>query len=496
MTIINLVIIIAIISAVVTGIHYASRNKISSFFITYLQYFTGILFLFSGWVKAVDPLGTAFKLQDYFAEFYTTFDGTALGFIAPIFPFLSQYATAFSIFMIIFEIVLGIMLILGDRPKLTSWLFFLLVLFFTMLTGFTYLTGYVPSDQNFFNFSAWGPYKVSNMRVTDCGCFGDFIVLEPKISFFKDVFLLIPALYFLFKSHLMHQWFNQSKRNTIVLMSSILLLFYCLYNFYWNEPHVDFRPFKNGTNVAAQKVKEVEANNAVQIIDVVLKNKETGTMQTIPFSQYMNNYKDYEGKFEVAEQIKSKPAITLTKIFDFQISDFEGSDVTDSYLAEPNPQFMIVVYKPKYKAIPEKVTVTDSIFRYDTIAVAGFKDSTQVVKNFKEITTRDVDSFKIEWDKDFLTAMTDVIKPLQVDASNDKIKMSVVTSGLDGATAQELLKASGLNADVYTADEKLLKTIMRSNPGIVLWQNGVLVHKWHYKKLPDYATIKGTFLKK
>ncbi|MEZ4911943.1 MAG: DoxX family protein [Saprospiraceae bacterium] len=495
MTIINLVIIIAIISIVVTGLHHVSRNKISSYFITFLQYFTGILFLFSGWVKAVDPLGTAFKLQDYFAEFYTTFDGTALSFIAPIFPILSEYSIAFSIFMIIFEMVLGIMLILGDRPKLTSWLFFLLVVFFTMLTGFTYLTGYVPGDQNFFNFSAWGPYKISNMRVTDCGCFGDFILLEPKISFFKDLFLLIPAFYFIFKSKLMHQWLDQSKRNTIIWLSTILLIFYCVYNFYWNEPHVDFRPFKNGTNVATQKAKEVEASNAVQILEVVLKNKADGALQTIPFNQYMSNFRDYEGKYEVVEQIKSQPAMTLTKIFDFQISDFDGNDVTDTYLTQPEPQFMIVVYKPKYKVNPEKVTVRDSIFAYDTVMVVGFRDSIQIVKNFKEVTTKEVDSFKIEWDKDFLSSMMDVVKPLQEKASKANITTSIVTSGLDSATAQDLLTASGISAAIYTADEKLLKTIMRSNPGVVLWQNGVLVQKWHYKKLPSFDNIKSTYLK-
>ena len=75
----------------------------------------------------------------------------------------------------------------GYYRKWTAWLFFLIVFFFTILTGFTYLTGYVPLDANFFDFSAWGPYVKENMRVTDCGCFGDFIKLDPKISFFKDL---------------------------------------------------------------------------------------------------------------------------------------------------------------------------------------------------------------------------------------------------------------------------------------------------------------------
>ena len=136
--------------------------------------------------------------------------------LAPLFPALSEQSTGFSIFMVTFEIVLGVMLIVGWRRKLTAWLFFLLVVFFTLLTGFTFLTGYVPSDANFFDFAKWGPYVKDQMRVTDCGCFGDFIKLDPRISFYKDLGLMIPAiLFFLFRSKWMHQIFDR-KRGWIV----------------------------------------------------------------------------------------------------------------------------------------------------------------------------------------------------------------------------------------------------------------------------------------
>ena len=92
---------------------------------------TGALFIFSGWVKAIDPLGTAYKMEQYFAEFESTFEHTWFSFLAPMFPFLSEYAISFSVFMIIFEIVLGLMLLIGAAPKFTSWAFFLLVAFFT-----------------------------------------------------------------------------------------------------------------------------------------------------------------------------------------------------------------------------------------------------------------------------------------------------------------------------------------------------------------------------
>ena len=72
-------------------------KKHKSWLMTFVQNYCGALFLFSGWVKAVDPLGTAYKLQDYFGEFESTFSETAISFIAPMFPFLSQYAVTFSV---------------------------------------------------------------------------------------------------------------------------------------------------------------------------------------------------------------------------------------------------------------------------------------------------------------------------------------------------------------------------------------------------------------
>jgi uncharacterized membrane protein YphA (DoxX/SURF4 family) len=465
-----------------------------SWLMTYTQSFAGILFLFSGWVKAVDPLGTAFKMEDYFAEFYATFSDTALQFIAPVFPFFSGYSTAFAIGMIIFEIVLGIMLLMGDRPKTTAWMFFLLVLFFTVLTGFTYLTGYVPSDQNFFQFSAWGEYKTSNMRVTDCGCFGDFIKLEPKISFFKDVFLLVPAIYFLLAHKQMHQFFTPKSRDLTMVSSIGLLLLYCTYNFYWNEPHVDFRPFKNGTDVAAVRKIEQEAAAAVQVIAMKMRNKATGDIREVPYAEYMKNLSALTEDWETIEQIRTEPAIKPTKISEFGVTDFDDNDMIDTYLSNPEPHLMIPVYKAKYTAVPAVRSVTDSLFVNDTIAVAGFKDSLQVVKRFTEVKQRQEEYYQINWDEDFVDMIKDKIVPLWQAASKDKVGVSVVISGIDAEKAATLAEATGLDVPYYTADEKMLKTMIRSNPGVMLWKNGVMLQKWHIKKLPPWSEIKASFL--
>ena len=289
MSIVTLMIYIAIAAVLLTiGMMYVMKNN-KSVLMSFVQNFAGLLFIVAGWVKAVDPMGTSIKLVDYFAEFNAAFADSAFSFLAPMFPFFSPYSLAVAIFMIIFEIVLGVMLILGDRPKLTAWLFFLLVIFFTILTGYTYLTGFVPLDTTFFKFGNWTEFKATNMRVTDCGCFGDFIKLDPRVSFFKDIFLLMPSLYFIFRWKDMHQIFTARRRNILILVSTVFLILYCVYNFHWNEPHVDFRPFKNGANIAAIKKTETDAANAVQVIAQRMKNKKTGEIKDFAYAEYMKN---------------------------------------------------------------------------------------------------------------------------------------------------------------------------------------------------------------
>jgi uncharacterized membrane protein YphA (DoxX/SURF4 family) len=462
---------------------------------TFAQNFAGILFLFSGWVKAVDPLGTAFKMEDYFAEFYTTFQGTALSFIAPLFPFLSQYSTAFAIFMIILEMVLGLMLLMGDRPKFTAWAFFLLVLFFTFLTGFTYLTGYVSGDVNFFDFAKWGAYKETNMRVTDCGCFGDFIKLKPKISFYKDLFLLLPSLYFLFRSKDMHTVWNSRTRNWILGISTLGLLIYCIYNFHWNEPHVDFRPFKNGTDVAAIKKMEEDARASVRILAMKLKNKTTGEIIEVKYDEYLKNLAQYADTHETVEQIKTDLEVEETKISHFEITDFEGNDFTDKFIGSKDAHLMIMSFHPEYNVKSAVRTVQDSIFKIDTLKLkVDNKDTISTQKTFVEVKSRQEEYFQTLWEPEFLDRFVRQIKPLVDDAAKDKVKASIVISGIDEEKAMALKEISGINASYLTADEKLLKTIMRSNPGIILWRDGVLLHKWHIKKLPDWQEIKKQYL--
>jgi len=119
----------------------------------------GILFIFSGLVKANDPLGLSYKMEEFFEVWN--------------FHWLDHFTLAFSILMIIFEIVAGVAILLGWRMRLFSWLLLLLIFFFTFLTGYAYLSG----------------------KVRECGCFGDCIPLTAGQSFAKDAILLMLILF-------------------------------------------------------------------------------------------------------------------------------------------------------------------------------------------------------------------------------------------------------------------------------------------------------------
>ena len=139
-----------------------------------LRIFVGSLFIFSGLVKINDPIGFSFKLEEYFGP--TVFD----------IDFLMPYTLSLAIFIVILEVLLGLFLLIGFKPKQTIWVMLLMIIWFTFLT--------------------W--YSAYYNKVTDCGCFGDAIPLTPWESFTKDVFLLSFILIILYKIELIKPIIN------------------------------------------------------------------------------------------------------------------------------------------------------------------------------------------------------------------------------------------------------------------------------------------------
>ena len=485
MTFIQVVIATAVVALLCTLILKFFTKRVEHVVVSFLQNFCGLLFVFSGLVKAVDPLGTAYKMEQYFAEFKATFEGTWFGFMADVFPWMSEHSIAFSVLMIVLEIVVGVMLVIGARPKLTSWTFFLVILFFTALTGFTFLTGFVPSGENFFSLSKWGPYVKSNMRVTDCGCFGDYLKIEPKMSFFKDVVLMVPALILLFKSKDMHQLFSTQARDVISGLATVMLIWYCLSNFSWDLPHKDFRPFAEGLNIRDNRNAEMDAMNNVEVTGYRLKEIATGRIVELGLEEFIAGRQSTYSKdqYEMVDQIKTTPAVVPTKLSEFLIEDLEGYEVSDDLMNDESDAFWVVCYKVPFTTSSQTENIEHQYWRLDTIVdgQAISVDTTLVTE------IRDTTILKYTFKDEFLEDLRD-----QVLSKLDALKKStyVMFGGVDPSAIEALMAQLDTDAQAVVGDDILLKTIIRSNPGVVWVRDGRVMKKWHKQKLPALEELR------
>ncbi len=182
-----------------------------------LALFVGGLFIFSGLIKLNDPQGTAIKLDEYFGVFASD--------IHPAFAALAPLALFLSIFLSTLEVVLGAALLLAYRKKWVLWLLLAMIVFFTFLTF----------------------YSAYFDKVTDCGCFGDAIPLEPWESFYKDVVLLIFILALLALSK-----FIPEKNSSGRLITIVLVTVACI-GLSWGAirhlPYIDFRAYAIGNHL-------------------------------------------------------------------------------------------------------------------------------------------------------------------------------------------------------------------------------------------------------
>jgi uncharacterized membrane protein YphA (DoxX/SURF4 family)/peroxiredoxin len=175
----------------------------------------GVLFIFSGFVKLIDPIGSQYKFQEYFSEGVLNME------------FLIPYALPFAILLIVAEIVLGVMILIGYKPKLTVWSLFLLTLIFLFLT--------------------W--YSAYYDKVTDCGCFGDAIKLSSWETFYKNVILIALIILLLVKVALVKPIFKGNIPKVITFLSLAVFLF-IVQNVLTHLPLIDFRAYAIGKNIS------------------------------------------------------------------------------------------------------------------------------------------------------------------------------------------------------------------------------------------------------
>lgn len=252
--------------------------------------FVGIFFIISGFIKLNDPLGFSYKLQEYFSAEVLNL------------PFLEPYALAISVFVVVFEVVLGVFLLIGYKPKFTLWSLLLMIIFFTFLTF----------------------YSAYFDKVKDCGCFGDALKLTPWESFTKDVVLLALILIIFFGRKYITPIFNPIVTNSIAVLSLILSLAFG-YHVLMHLPSIDFRAYKIGDNLLQNMSTPPDAPKAVQ--EFTWTFDVDGEQQTIVTD---GSYPNIEGTY-VGVETRIVEEGFQPSILDFSIES-EDEDFTEYYL--------------------------------------------------------------------------------------------------------------------------------------------------------------------
>ncbi|WP_396179033.1 BT_3928 family protein [Flavobacterium sp.] len=262
--------------------------------------FVGILFIISGLIKLNDPIGFAFKLEEYFSQPVLNL------------PFLEPLALAIAVIMVILEVVLGIMLLIGFKQKLTIWSLLLMIVFFTFLTFYS----------AYFN------------KVTDCGCFGDALKLTPWESFTKDIVLLFFILILVINIKLIKPLF---KNNVNAILTGITLVL-CIFMAYWVLNHLplkDFRAYKVGTNIEEGMAFPPDAEPAV--IEMIFVYKVNGVDTEFTDKELMSIP---PGAQFVDRKDKIISLGYVPPIHDFTMEK-EDVDFTSTFLAEPKLMLFI-----------------------------------------------------------------------------------------------------------------------------------------------------------
>ncbi len=254
----------------------------------------GVLFIFSGLIKANDPLGLSYKMQEFFEVWHWTF--------------LDEYTLVFSVLMIVFEILAGVAVLLGWKMNLFSWLLLLLILFFTFLTGYALFSG----------------------KVRECGCFGDCIPLQASQSFLKDLILLALILViFLLRDKI---------RPLVKPVTAILLLFiatvfsFAIQGYVLKHlPLVDCLPYKIGNNLLEKmKAPPGSVPDSTVILFTYVKNGKQSSFTTENFPADF----DDQYQFVKREDKLVRKGTFAAAIHDFALQTAEGADSTLTILKQ------------------------------------------------------------------------------------------------------------------------------------------------------------------
>ena len=369
----------------------------------------GLLFIFSGLIKANDPLGFSYKLEEYFEVFHLTS--------------LNGLALSMAIILCALEMILGFALLIGARAVQVVWGLLLLIIFFGFLTF----------------YSAF--FKV----VQTCGCFGDAIPLTPWQSFSKDMVLLLLVLVLFVNRTSIKSIFNKKTGDQLLIGATIVFVGFGLYTYNF-LPIVDFLPYKAGANILEEMKTPPGAKPDEFEVTYHLTNKKTKETRVMSDKEYLKTAIWKDTNWEIVGNPESRLVKKgfEPKIRDLNIQDAQGNNYNQELLSNPFYSLVIVAYNLEG-------TNTDALGRINAL-------SANLIQNFNT-------------------------------------RVILLTSNAPG-NAQIFAKQHKLVGELFYADGVPLKTMVRSNPGIMLLKNGTVVNKWHYHNMPKYEDLVKNYLSK
>lgn len=367
------------------------KHRIKVIGVNFCRFLLAAAFIFSGFAKAVDPMGTQYKIEDYLTAFHL------INWVPSFFPLVV------SVLLSCLEFSIGALLFLGIRRKVATYGAFFLMIFMTPLT--LYLAIFNP--------------------VSDCGCFGDAVTLSNWGTFWKNVLLLI-ASYFTFRYRKVMFRFYSLKTEWMASLYTVCYIFcvamYCLYTL----PIIDFRPYYIGASfIEGRKMPEGAKPSEYETLFTLEKDKkkEEFTLENYPDSTWTF----VESRTKLVKKGYEPP------MADFSVVDMNsGLDVTEEIISDSTYTFLLIAYRLDI-ADDSNIDLINEI--YDYSVDKGY--------NFYALTS--------SYDED-------------IEVWSDK---------------------TGAEYPFYYGDDIVLKTMIRSNPGLFLIKDGIIYNKWSQDDLPD-----------
>ncbi len=354
--------------------------------------FTGVVFVYSGFVKAVDPLGSAYKFADYFE---------ALNWL-----WLKPASLPLAFILAAAEFVVGAAILFNLKPKQNSWGALLFMAIFTPLT-------------------LWLAYT---NKVQDCGCFGDAVKLTNWQTFWKNVIILVPVVY-LFITRKKTQPSLKCAEQWALTALITLAITGIMVQSYRYLPLLNFRPYKIGVHIpTAMAIPEGAPTDVWESTFVYSKN---GQNQTFALTQLP----DSTWTFVEAKHTLIKKGY-VPPIHDFTITDADGNDITDRVIYDNSYNFLLISHN------------------LDKVKFSNFANLNQIAQY----------------------------------ANENGFGFYALTASGNEAIAN-FVENHQPAFEFYTADETTLKTIIRSNAGLMLIHNGVIIDKWAYRNIPPASSL-------